>query len=331
MFMIPVYLVDQFQHAYPCSKALPRSDPTFLSSLGPLCVSSHTTIWVTLSFRHLSTHPAFVAVVQLPSCVWLFTTPWLCSTLGFLIPHQFLEFAQVRVHCIGDSIQLSHRLSPSFPFVFNLSQHQGLFQRAGWRRERQTTPAYLLWEPQELHKEALALFYLMNFPYILTVPELSHTHTHTHHFLPGHFLSSNQLKGWAGTSLVAQWLRIHLPMQGMQVQSLIAVVQLLSYVWLFGEPMDCSPPGSFVCGISQARILESVAISSSRGSSRYLTPHLLHWSQILYCCATRGSPSIPGKGGKIPHAVKQLSHNYWSYAFWSLCPTTREAWELQKS
>ena len=31
------------------------------------------------------------------------------------------------------------------------------------------------------------------------------------------------------------------------------------------DPMDCSPPGSFVHGISQARILEWVAISSSRG------------------------------------------------------------------
>ena len=31
--------------------------------------------------------------------------------------------------------------------------------------------------------------------------------------------------------------------------------------------MDCSPPGSSVHGISQARILEWVAISSSRGSS----------------------------------------------------------------
>ena len=30
------------------------------------------------------------------------------------------------------------------------------------------------------------------------------------------------------------------------------------------NPMDCSPPGSFVCGIFQARILEGVAISSSR-------------------------------------------------------------------
>ena len=33
------------------------------------------------------------------------------------------------------------------------------------------------------------------------------------------------------------------------------------------DPMDCSPPGSSVHGISQARILEWVAISFSRGSS----------------------------------------------------------------
>ena len=32
--------------------------------------------------------------------------------------------------------------------------------------------------------------------------------------------------------------------------------------------MDCSPPGSSVHGIFQARILEWVAISSSRGSSQ---------------------------------------------------------------
>ena len=32
------------------------------------------------------------------------------------------------------------------------------------------------------------------------------------------------------------------------------------------NPMDCSPPGSSVCGILQARILEWVATSFSRGS-----------------------------------------------------------------
>ena len=34
------------------------------------------------------------------------------------------------------------------------------------------------------------------------------------------------------------------------------------------NPMDCSPPGSFVHGILQARILEWVAIPFSRGSSQ---------------------------------------------------------------
>ena len=34
------------------------------------------------------------------------------------------------------------------------------------------------------------------------------------------------------------------------------------------DPMDCSPPASSVHGILQARILEWVAISFSRGSSQ---------------------------------------------------------------
>ena len=40
-----------------------------------------------------------------------------------------------------------------------------------------------------------------------------------------------------------------------------------SCVWL-GDPMDCSLPGSSVHGILQARILESVAMPFSRGSSQ---------------------------------------------------------------
>ena len=34
------------------------------------------------------------------------------------------------------------------------------------------------------------------------------------------------------------------------------------------DSMDCSPPGSFVRGIFQARVLEWVAISYSKGSSQ---------------------------------------------------------------
>ena len=43
-------------------------------------------------------------------------------------------------------------------------------------------------------------------------------------------------------------------------------VYVLSHVWLC-DPMDCSLPGSSVHGIFQARILEWVAIFSSRGIS----------------------------------------------------------------
>jgi len=43
-------------------------------------------------------------------------------------------------------------------------------------------------------------------------------------------------------------------------------VKSLSLVWLC-NPMDCSPPGSSIHGIFQARVLEWVVISFSRGSS----------------------------------------------------------------
>ena len=46
----------------------------------------------------------------------------------------------------------------------------------------------------------------------------------------------------------------------------------LSRVWLFCNPMDCSLPGSSVHGILQARMLEWVAMPSSRGSSRSWEP-----------------------------------------------------------
>ena len=44
------------------------------------------------------------------------------------------------------------------------------------------------------------------------------------------------------------------------------------------DPVDCSPPGPSVCGILQARILEWVAISFSRGifPTQGSNPHLLH-------------------------------------------------------
>ena len=46
-----------------------------------------------------------------------------CSMPGFPVIHCFLEFAQTYVHWVGNAIQPSHPLSPSFPPALNLSQH----------------------------------------------------------------------------------------------------------------------------------------------------------------------------------------------------------------
>ena len=55
--------------------------------------------------------------------------PMDCSTPGFPVHYQLLEFAQTYVHRVSNAIQPSHLLSsPSPPTTFNLSQHQGLFQ-----------------------------------------------------------------------------------------------------------------------------------------------------------------------------------------------------------
>ena len=61
------------------------------------------------------------------SCLTL-CNPMDCSTPGFPVHHQLLEFAQAHVHRVGGAIQPYHPLLSPSPLAFNLSQHQGLFQ-----------------------------------------------------------------------------------------------------------------------------------------------------------------------------------------------------------
>ena len=60
------------------------------------------------------------------------------------------------------------------------------------------------------------------------------------------------------------------------------------------DPMDCSPAGSSVCGILQARIVEWVAILFFQGifPTQELNPGVLHNWQILYCLSHQGNPRI---------------------------------------
>ena len=63
---------------------------------------------------------------------------------------------------------------------------------------------------------------------------------------------------------------------------IVVVVWSLSHVRFFCDPVDCSLPGSPVHGISQARILEWVAISFSRGSSQDSMCDKPWWCQWWY-------------------------------------------------
>ena len=70
----------------------------------------------------------------------------------------------------------------------------------------------------------------------------------------------------------------------------VACMCAQSYLTLC-DPMEWGPSGSSVHGILQARILECVAISSSRGSSQLRDQTRVSWvscigRQILYHCVT---------------------------------------------
>ena len=76
----------------------------------------------------------------------------------------------------------------------------------------------------------------------------------------------------------------------------VVVIQSLSPFWLC-NPMDCNLPGSSVRGISQAKIQDWVAISSSRGASqprdcthvsckgRWILYHWATWEVVKTPCS----------------------------------------------
>ena len=66
----------------------------------------------------------FNSVPQLCLTLW---DPMDCRTPGLLVRHQLLQFTQIHVHWVGDSIQPFHPLLSPSPPVLNLSQRQDLF------------------------------------------------------------------------------------------------------------------------------------------------------------------------------------------------------------
>ena len=89
---------------------------------------------------------------------------------------------------------------------------------------------------------------------------------------------------------------------------------LLSCVQLFCDPMNCSPSGSSVHGTSHARILEQVAISFSRGSSRPRDGtrllHLLDWHADSLPLSHLGSPHTQYSSLKLMAEKHSPSYNH---------------------
>ena len=91
------------------------------------------------------------------------------------------------------------------------------------------------------------------------------------------------------------------------------------------DPMDCSLPGSSVYWILPARILEWVAISSSRGifPTQRPIPHLLlyllHWH-------VNSLPLVPPMFKLCMHSGKSLTfENHW------FCGIFTKVWEMRQS
>ena len=81
--------------------------------------------------------------------------------------------------------------------------------------------------------------------------------------------------------------------ENMCVCMFVCVLVILSCLTLC-DPMDCSPPGSSVRGILQARILERVAISSSRRSSQTRDR-----TQVSHIAGDSLLSEPPGKSKKV--------------------------------
>ena len=86
-----------------------------------------------------------------------------------------------------------------------------------------------------------------------------------------------------------QWLE-YFELLGLMM--LECVYQSLSLVWLC-DPMDCSPPGSSVCGISQANKLEFLlqGIFPTQGLNLCLLS-LRHWQVDSLPLSHQGSPKV---------------------------------------
>ena len=208
------------------------------------------------------------------------------SKSGLPVHHQLPEFTQTHVHWLGDAIQPSHPLSSPSP-AFNLSPASGSFQMSRSASGGQSigVSASILqsfsFSPSNEHSGLI--YFRMDWLDLLAlqgtlksllwhhsskasslqcsaffIVQLSHPYMTTGKTIA---LTRWTFVGKVMSLLKKQILKIE------QDKIMCACMNCFSCVRLCNHK-DCSPPGSSVHGILQARILEWIAMRSSRGSSR---------------------------------------------------------------
>ena len=170
-----------------------------------------------------------------------------CSITDFPVIHRIWEFAQTHTHWVSDAIQSFYPLSPTSPLALSLpgirvfSSASTLCISIG--ASASVPPMNIQgWFPLGL----TGLISLLS-KGILSV--FSSTTIRKHQFFS------------AQPSL---WCSSHICTLPLEKPHVCLVAHLCSTLC---NPVDYSPPGSWVHGILQARILEWVAIPISRGSS----------------------------------------------------------------
>ena len=190
------------------------------------------------------------------------------------------EFAQIHVHWVGDAIEPSHLLPPPSTFAFNLSQHQ-----SGWWVCFSNELALLIRWPKywsfsfsiSPFTEYLGLisFRIDWFDLLAvqgTLKSLLQHHSSKHHFFGA------QLSLWSNFQYfyflyVQSWINLLISVWWICQESLMVLTYELLCVLVtqlcptLCDHMDWDLPVFSIHGIFQARRLEWVAISFSRGSS----------------------------------------------------------------
>ena len=113
---------DIFLFVFPVSS----TEPNWFK-VGVYWIFEDTNEWM----RHLILFMTIVTILLTRLCFLcsvakscqILCDPMDCSMPGLPVPHHLLDFAQVHVRCISDTVQPSHHLSSPFPPTLNLSHH----------------------------------------------------------------------------------------------------------------------------------------------------------------------------------------------------------------